>query len=317
MSSQLLVYWATILIWGSTWFAIRFQLGTVSPDVSVAYRFSIASILLFIWCFFKKGRMKYSWTDHGFLALQGLLMFSVNYQLGYLANAYLTSGINAVVFSTVMIFNIFNSALFYKKGITLRTAVGSSLGILGITTVFWPELTSFELSSGPIIGILCSIGNALLASLGNMVCVRNQSKNLPITETNAYAMGYGAILSYVLLILRGSSFTFEYTWTYVASLVYLSIFGSIVAFGCYLKLLSWVGAQRAAYALILTPIVALLISTFFENYAWTPEALIGVVLILGGNFLVLSSKKGSKNSKDSQAEPKKPMTWSPIATGKT
>ena len=82
----------------------------------------------------------------------------------------------------------------------------------------------------------------------------------------------------------------EITLSYVGSLFYLSFFGTVVAFGCYLKLIGKIGADRAAYATMLFPIVALGISTVYEGYQWAPHNIIGMAVVLIGNWLVLSKR---------------------------
>jgi drug/metabolite transporter (DMT)-like permease len=94
----------------------------------------------------------------------------------------------------------------------------------------------------------------------------------------------------ILTLVTGRHFSFVISWPYIGSLFYLSVFGTVIAFGCYLKLIGKIGADRAAYATMLFPIVALGISTFFEGYRWSALNLIGMVLVLIGNGLVINKK---------------------------
>ncbi len=134
----------------------------------------------------------------------------------------------------------------------------------------------------------------MLASFGNIISARNQKLNIPVTESNAYAMGYGALWILGVIFLSGISFQFDPSYSYVISLLYLSILGSIIAFGCYLTLLGRIGPSKAAYALIMVPVVALGISTLFENFVWETPIFIGVGLILIGNIVILAQKKEIK-----------------------
>jgi len=280
----------TILIWGSTWYAIKFQLGIVAPEVSIGYRFALASLMLFCWCWMKNLKLRFSLTHHVFLALQGAFLFCLNYFCAYWATEYLPSGINAVVFSTVLIFNIMNSALFYRTPMRLSMLVGALLGITGISIIFWPQLSLLDFSDKTIIGMCLSLGGSIFASWGNMLSLRNQQHHLPVMETNAYAMGYGAVFTFAFILFKGHSLNFDWSFTYVSSLLYLSLFGSIIAFGCYLTLLGRIGASRAAYALVLSPVVALGFSTLLEDFTWTLHSILGVGLILIGNVAVLFKK---------------------------
>jgi len=129
-----------------------------------------------------------------------------------------------------------------------------------------------------------------MASLGNIISARHQQKHLPVIQTNAYGMAYGAGIMGVISIASGKTFSFEMSLSYVGSLFYLSIFGTVIAFGCYLKLIGKIGADRAAYATMLFPIIALGISTVFEEYQWALHNIIGMAVVLLGNWIVLNKK---------------------------
>ncbi len=293
MSTQLL-YITAVLIWGSTWFAITLQLGTVHPIWSVAYRFGLAAILLVVFCVFTRRRLRFSWQDHGFMALQGVLLFALNYILFYFAIKHLTSGLVAVVFSTIVFMNIMNAALLFSTPVRLGVVAGASLGLIGIVLVFWPELAAFQASSAGLWSIGLSVVATWVASLGNMAAVNNQRRGLPVIETNAFGMAYGAAFTIAVAISIGAELRFEWSLSYVGSLAYLSVFGSVIAFGCYLSLLARIGADRAAYAAVLFPIVALALSTVLEGYQWSVPAVLGVGMVLIGNLLVLAgANRGS------------------------
>ncbi len=288
---NLLFYFATVLIWGSTWIGIKLQLGRVEPMVSVGYRFTLAALLLLLWCGFRRLPMRFSPTEHLFIAMQGTFLFALNYLLFYLAELYVTSGLAAVIFSLILLMNMINGAIFLRSPIDTKVVAGGLLGLVGIVLVFQPEISSFTLENHGLRGVLLCLGATLLASVGNILSARNQKRGLPVVQTNAYGMAYGAMLMLVLSLCTGKSFELDVSVAYLGSLIYLSVFGSIIAFGCYLSLIGNIGADRAAYATLLFPLVALAISTVWENYQWSPMAVAGVGLILSGNLLMLQRKK--------------------------
>lgn len=288
-----LFYTATVLIWGSTWIGIKLQLGVVDPTVSVGYRFALAALMLLLWCRIRSLPMRFTVSDHLFIAMQGAFLFAFNYLLFYLAELTVTSGLAAVIFSTILLMNMVNGAIFLKSPIDQKVVAGGLLGLTGIILVFKPEVTSLSLTDSSLRGILLCVAATYLASLGNILSARNQKNKLPVVQTNAYGMAYGAIMMLAFGLATGCNFTIDLTPVYLGSLVYLSLFGSIVAFGCYLSLIGSIGADRAAYATLLFPLVALVISTIWEGYQWSPSALSGVTLILLGNLLMLQRKKGS------------------------
>jgi len=286
-SQNALLYVVTVLIWGSSWLAIKYQLGSVDPMVSVAYRFMLASALSWLYCRFSGRLMRYSLRDHGFMFLQGASLFALNYWLFYLSELTLTSGLAAVIFSTIVVMNMMNGVLFLKNRLELHVVLGAGIGLFGIIVVFWPEVTDFESGSENLFAVSLAVLATLLASLGNIASARNQRKGIPVVQANTFGMTYGALLMLVLSWATGREFTFEVTLPYVSSLVFLSVFASIIAFWTYLTLLGRVGVERAAYATLFFPLVALGFSTVFEDYQWTASAGIGILLILAGNLLIL------------------------------
>jgi len=284
------LYVFTVLIWGSTWLAIKFQLGVVDPMISVTYRFTLAALLLLAYCKVTGLKMTFTRAEHLFIALQGLLLFSFNYWLVYLAEVHLTSGLVAVIFSMIIFMNITNGRLLLGSPISPPMVLGALTGVSGLALIFWPEISAFTLSDLNLRGFLFGFAGAYLASLGNILSARNQKHSIPVMQTNAFGMAYGALFLLVFSILGGKPFVFEFTLPYVFSLLYLSVLGSIVAFGFYLTLLGRIGADRAAYVTLLIPVVALCISTLFEGYRWSAQALIGLGLVLAGNVMVLRER---------------------------
>ncbi len=287
------LYVITILVWGTSWFAITFQLGVVPPEISLVYRFGLAAVLLLLYCLYRSRSLKFTIKQHCFIAAQGVCLFCVNYLIFYYATGYLTSGLVAVIFSSVIIMNMLNGALFLRRPIQPLVVVGAVTGLAGITLVFWPEVVGASdiTSPGVMKGLVLSLVATYMASLGNILSARNQADNIPVIEANALGMAYGSIVMLVYAVLSAKSFVFEWTSEYVVSLLYLSVFASIIAFGAYLTILGRIGADRAAYATVLFPIVALIISGLFENYTWGLLSITGIALVLLGNFIVTKAPR--------------------------
>ena len=117
-----------------------------------------------------------------------------------------------------------------------------------------------------------------------------EARKMPLLQSNAFSMLYGSIMIVSYVAISDISFGFSTSTSYVVSLLYLAIVASVLAFGAYLKLVANIGADKASYVNVFTPVVALLISTFFEDYQWSWTGLVGVVLIIVGNILVLFAK---------------------------
>ena len=295
-ANSFFLYGSTVIIWGTTWLAIKFQLGSVDPMVSVLYRFIGAALTLVFYCKLRGLNMRFRLKDHIFMALQGLVLFSINYWLIYLAEVHVTSGLVAVIFSSIVFMNMINGAVFLNSPIRPVVVLGGGIGIVGIVLVFWPQLMSFSLSDKTALGLVLSAISTFMASLGNIISARHQKYHLPVIQTNAYGMAYGAGIMGMIVIILGKPFSFETSFAYISSLFYLSFFGTVIGFGCYLKLIGKNGADRAAYATMHFPIVALGISTVYEGYQWAAHNIIGMAVVLIGNWLVLNKRALAKKT---------------------
>lgn len=285
---QVVVLYATVvLIWGSTFAAIPYQFGIVAEEISVAYRFAIAAAALFLFAIAAGKRIWLPWRYYPMVMLQGFLLFSLNYFFVYRGTVHITSGLVAVSFSFIVVSNAFFERVFFRTPLEGRLLIASLLGMLGITLIFWPEVTALSLQDRTIFGLLMVAIGVIIASLGNMAAVVNTGRNLPVVAVNAHAMAWGTLLSFLAAAILGHEFNFSFEPGYIWSLLFLAIFGSAIAFGCYLVLIRKIGSARAAYSSVLFPVVALAISTLLEDYQWSVLAVIGVTLTMGGNWLVL------------------------------
>jgi drug/metabolite transporter (DMT)-like permease len=244
--STLQLFVACVAIWGSTWIAITFQLGSVAPEASVFYRFLLSSLLVFAYCFARRLPLRYSRREHAWIALLGLLMFSVSYIFVYYAEEHVVSGLVAVGYSASPLLGMLGMRLFFGTPMTRRIAVGSALGIVGISLVFLPEFGRMQGGGSPVLGAVFTALAVVVSSLGSMVAHRNQAAKLPLWQSLAWGMLYGALFSLIVALAMGKPLAFEATPAYMLSLAYLAVLGSIVAFAAYLTLLGRIGAARGA-----------------------------------------------------------------------
>jgi len=292
------LYALTVLIWGSTWFAIEFQLGTVAPEISLVYRYGAASLLLFAWCRFRGLKLRFAPSNHGWFLLLGLFLFGINYIIAYRAQLYVTSALAAIAFSTMVWMNIINARLFFGIRAGRRVLFGALLGVAGIFTLFAPQIGDVSLTDTVFFGSCLAVLSAVVASFGNMVSQASQKANLPVVQSNAWGMFYGALFTAGLALTNGQEFVFEWSAAYVGSLAYLTVFGSIIAFGAYLTLLGRIGAHKAGYAMVMFPVVALVLSTLFEGLEVDASIVIGTLLVLAGNLFVLNTRRDDTRTQE-------------------
>jgi drug/metabolite transporter (DMT)-like permease len=186
--------------------------------------------------------------------------------------------------------NLLGEWFYFKKKPTNKTSIGAVIGMVGVIIIFNEEIFNFSLSNSTHIGLFLALLGTFCASTGNMVHQRNLNNNFPLIQTIAFAMLYGSLITLLITQLNNTDLLFDFTFKYIASLAYLSVFGSIFAFIFYLKLLEKVGPGRAGYVGVVMPVIALFISTIFENLEWQIDLIIGLPILLVGAVLVINQK---------------------------
>lgn len=288
---NLSLYLLTVLIWGTTWIAIKLQMGEVAIPVSIAYRFALAAVVLFAILLLGRRLQKLDGRAQMICLAQGLCLFCVNFMCFYTASQWIPSGLIAVVFSTATLWNALNARVFFGQRIAANVLAGGGLGLAGLALLFWPELAGHQASRETLLGLGLALLGTLCFSAGNMLSSLQQKAGYRPLTTNAWGMFYGASLLALWCLASGTPFAMEWNTRYLGSLLYLAIPGSVIGFTAYLTLVGRMGPERAAYCTVLFPVVALNISAFAEGYTWTATALLGLVLVMAGNLLVFRKPK--------------------------
>lgn len=285
------LYAISVVVWGLAWIAMHYQVGQVAPEVSVVWRFVIAAPLMFLLALARGERLWFPLADHRYFVGLGAAIFSTNFALFYDASLHVASGLLSIVFSLASIGNVVLGAIAFGVRIEKRVLVGGTLGVVGVAAMFYPELGGMKVDAAALIGLGLSLAGTVSFCIGNMLSFAAQRKKLPIFASTGWSMAYGVCFMTLFALARGQSFALEWSATYIGGLLYLSIIGSVIAFGVYFTLIGRIGAARAGYATVMYPVVALLVSTFAENYRWSVMAALGLACVLTGNVLVLRAPK--------------------------
>ena len=289
---ELVLYATTVFSWSTSWIALKNQLGVVAPEVSLVWRFVLAAAAMWVWVMAARLPWRFPARMHlRFLAL-GALIFSVNFALFYYGARALPSGLLSVVFSLASVFNMLIGALVFRTPVEPRVLAGGLSGFAGVALMFWPVIhgASFDAAAAAGLG-LCVAGTVCFCA-GNMLSGTIQRTGVPVLSANAWGMVYGAGMLALAAAVKGEAFVVEPTAKYLVSLVWLALVSSVLAFWAYLTLLGRIGASRASYTTVMIPVFALMISTVYEGYVWTPAAIAGLLLVLAGNVFVLRRKAG-------------------------
>lgn len=273
-------------VWGSTWYVITWQLGSVDPLWSVCYRFLLAALFTAVLGLFRKSFERYSFNQHFWLMLQGFCLCGVSYWLVYLSEQHIASALSALMATNILYLNVFLGRILFGNRIRLQVVIGGLLGSAGIMTIFLPQIEG-AMGASVWKGIALAFAGSVFFSLGSLASERNERYGMELLPAATYAMFYGGILVAVIALAMGIKPSFSWSVGYIGSLLYLAVFGSFVAMVSYMSLIRTIGADRAAYVDVVFPVIALLISTLFEGYVWTLGTMAGVLIILLGNYVAL------------------------------
>ena len=278
---------ACVLTWGTTWYAITFQIGAVSPEVSVALRFALAGGVVLAFCRLRGHRLRFTLREHGLLALQGCFLYGVSYLCVYHAEKHIVSGLVAVGYSASPLVSGLAASALFGMAAGPRFLVGGLLGLCGVALIFAPEFARATGDQGTVVGAMFTGGSVLLSAVGSLTASRNRANGLPFWPALGYGMLYGAATATVFALALGQSFAVPTSATWWMSLLYLSLAGSVLTFACFLTLQERIGPGPTATVGVMTPLLALVVSIAFEGLRPDGLTLAGASLAVVGNVMML------------------------------
>ena len=279
-------------VWGSTWIVIRDQIGSVPPQWSVAYRFMIAAVAMALVAKWKGQSLK---MDRGglFAALVlGISQFSVNFNSVYMAERFITSGVVATVFALLLIPNSLLAWAFLGQKPNARFLGAGLVAVGGVALLFVHELRSSLVKNHEIaIGLAFTVAGLLGASSANVYQAGKEARRHPLLALLAWSMAIGAVIDICVAFAVAGPPVAEARLGYWAGVLYLALFGSVLCFALYFPVVRKIGPGKAAYSSVIVPIIAMSLSTLFEDYRWSSLAIAGAVLSLGGMLLALAGRR--------------------------
>lgn len=282
--TDLLLFVSVVVVWGLTWFAMHLQFGTAPVEIAIFWRFALSLVLLGGWLCLTGRLRRPAAASIPWLVAMGICLFSGNYLVLYRSAAYLSSGMISVIFSLASVLNALNLWLFFRQRPDARIIGGGLLGVMGVALLLDGDHGG-GVEAGSLTGVGLALAGTLFFSLGNMVTRRIGRFDLDLPNAVFYAMGIGTLVVGTVALTQGYSFAVPLTAAWLGGLVYLSLFGSVIGFLTYLSLVHRIGADRAGYTTILSPVLALAVSCVLEGTRWTPVMLAGLGLVLAGNVL--------------------------------
>ncbi|WOB77486.1 DMT family transporter [Brevundimonas nasdae] len=279
------------LIWGTTWYAITLQLGPVDSIVSIVWRFGLASAVLFGFCAVTRRPLRLTRSQHLAAIGQGAFVFAVSYGFVYAAEGQVASAVVAVIFAALAFVNLILFRLLGGQKAAPAAWIGAVLGVMGVGVLSYGQITAAGAGLNPGLGVIFALTAVLASALGNWFAWKGQQAGAPVMAATSWAMAYGTAMLALYGMATGVTWRIEPTPDYVLSLLYLSLFGSVIAFGLYFTIARQRGYALASYISALTPPIAMLVSVLFEGARFGWSALIGLALVLAGQVMLIRAPK--------------------------
>ncbi len=290
---KILVWLVLCLVWGTTWIFIKIGLTDLPPITFAAARFLLAVLILLPIIWFRELPWPRSRAEWKLIALTGFLQFSLNYSAVFWGEQYITSGLAAVLQAMITVFGLLLAWIFLPaERITPLKIIGVLLGIVGVTVIFIEQLRVENLLA--FAGCAAIVAGAYAAAQASILIKARGSSLHPASLVCAQMLcGLPALLIYALVV-EGDPFTFNWTWTAIACVVFLTVFGTIAAFWLYYWLLSRIESTRAMMISLVTPLVAVVIGAIFLGERLPPQTLLGGALIIGSIGLIVLRRRKSE-----------------------
>lgn len=279
------------VIWGTTWYGITLQLGTVAPLASIVWRFGLAAIILFVGCAVTRRSLHLTRSQHLAALGQGVFAFSISYSFTYAAEGRIASAVVAVIFAALAFLNLILFRVAAGQRAAAASWTGALLGVAGVAVLSGSEALGAGLGDKAVEGVGFALLAVVASAFGNYFAWRGQSHGSAVIPSTAWAMAYGTVLLALYGLATGVEWSIEPTARYLGSLLYLAVFGSVIAFVVYFSIARTRGYALASYISALTPPIAMLVSVLFEDARFGWPALAGLALVLSGQVLMIRAPK--------------------------
>jgi len=276
-----------VLVWGTTWHVITYQLADLAPELSVALRFVLAGASILAFAAWRGEPLRFGLATHAALALQGSFLYGVSYVCVYHAERYVASGLVAVGYSASPLLAGLAASILFGVAIGARFVAGGVLGLAGVALIFWPEIVRPADGDRGTLGALFTVASVLLSSVGSLTASRNRGIGLPLLPAMGFGMLYGAAAAAVVALALGRGFALPRTPGWWLSLAWLAFAGSALAFACFLTLQDRLGPGPAGTVGVMTPLLALGVSLLFEGFRPDLRTALGAALAVAGNAMML------------------------------
>lgn len=285
-SNYILIY----LIWGSTWFAIRLGLDSLTPFISAGLRFSVAAMVIYLIMRIRSISIQRDKIAMRLYYFMGIFSFILPFGLVYWGEQFIPSGLAAVLFSVYPFFiALFTRIFIPKEKIGVIRIIGMVIGFSGIVIIFSNNLMTIGMNY--FLGMLAVLLSGFLQSIIG-VSIKKYGQHLHALSMNLIPMSIAGIGMLLIGVLFENTSTLKFDVKAVSSVLYLGIIGSVVTFTAYYWLLKRINIILLSLTAFITPIIALLIGWVILDETLMPNQIFGSIFVLTGLLIAnLSSLK--------------------------
>jgi drug/metabolite transporter (DMT)-like permease len=285
-----LLFGLTAILWALGWTAIKLQVAIAPAGPAVVWRLLLAGLVLQLWLRGTGRHRGFPLRDLPFVAIQGLGLFAINNLVFYEAVGFIASGLVAVIVAMVIPLNAVGLRVAFGLPISARVIAGAVVAAGGLALVFAPEWGVLA-AGGAWRGAALGVAGSCVVAGANIAAVRNARARLPTLAAIADGLIIGGVFAAAVTVLRGQPLAIPADATWLASLVFQAFLVSILSFFCYFTLQARIGADKAAYVLVVVPILSLVLSSLVEGYRWSVLAVVGATLVAAGNAIALMPRR--------------------------
>lgn len=287
---NILLFSLTAVLWALGWAAIKLQVEIAPAGPAVAWRLLIAGAVLQAWLRGTGRHRGFPQRDLPFVAAQGLGLFALNNLLFYEATAFIASGLVAVIVTIVIPLNALGLRAAFGTPVSRAVVAGAAVAAAGLALVFAPEWNTLA-AGGAWPGVALAVAGSCVVAGANMAAVRNARARLPTLAVIADGLVIGGVFAAAVSLVRGQALAIPASLPWLAALAFQALAVSILSFFCYFTLQARIGADRAAYVLVVVPVLSLVLSSLIEDYRWSLFAVLGAVLVAAGNAIALLPRR--------------------------
>jgi drug/metabolite transporter (DMT)-like permease len=283
------VWWITCLIWSSVWLCIKIGVSEVPPATFASVRLVIALLVLLPVIALRGLPLPYRRHDWMLIGVTGLLLLGLNYAFLYWGAQYITSGLSAVLQAATPAFGLlFAHLLLDDERFTAWQFSGLLLGVIGVAVIFADQL---RVAGGAAFwGCLAVTASALCVALGYVVVKKHGTHLRPIELTTGQMLVGLVPLLAIVLTREGDPFAVRWTTPAIASVLYLALAGSVMAFWLNYWLLKRIGATKLLAMSLVEPLIAVVLGAIVLNEALPARTVVGGVCILVSTWMVLATR---------------------------